>query len=264
MLVRLGVLVGTVAVSVTVLVAVLVAVRVFVDVACAVVSAAIAVAGTVATVCVVAFVTGCVAICVAGFVAVVACAVVLIGAAVVAARVDTAVGGGVADRVPTALTVVASCATIVRVGRMTEVVATTLGTVVGGLALWVACPVGTPTTSVPTLVTAGVAGACDTLATGVAFVATRVAVAVDTERVSVRTIPNVRASASVPIAASATITSLPTSRRCMSYSFGACCAMQGDDQLKRTADAGRAVQPDMPAVYFGERPRNRQAHARIA
>src|SRR5258708_24849726 len=59
-----------------------------------------------------------------------------------------------------------------------------------------------------------------------------------TVRLKVSTMPKVRASANMPMAASATMTSLPISRRCMRHSLRAGIPIDGEDQLKRTATTG--------------------------
>src|SRR5581483_3137435 len=84
---------------------------------------------------------------------------------------------------------------------------------------------------------------------------------VDTVRLRVRTIPKIRASASVPMAASATTTSFPTSRRGISDLLRG--GVERNHQFEGAADARRAFQPDTPAVHLGQRPRNRQADARV-
>src|SRR5258708_29712203 len=78
-----------------------------------------------------------------------------------------------------------------------------------------------------------------------------VAVGLETVRLSVNTTPNVSANASIPIAASATITSLPTSRRCMFDPLRVdSCAVQWNDNLEGATHAGRAFHQHTPSTNF--------------
>jgi hypothetical protein len=200
-----------------------------------------------------------------------AVATLVVGAAVVATMaVGGAVVGGkfvlvaawvvgliVAGRVATA---VVAGGTLV-VGALVAALVTTVALAV--LTVPESGCVAGPILTVAALVAALVVVAFVAMTTAALGVTTP-GVGVESERVSVRTIPNVRANTRVTIVAMAAITSLPISRRGMSNPFRAQSRLERHRKLERAADPDTALYPDPPTVRLDECSRNREANSGIA